>query len=67
MPSTAAEPDSRPPLFLADPAGEAAFLWLLQETLDGVDGLATYNGSRFDLPLLRTRWVMASILSMPSV
>lgn len=46
-------------LFLADPAGEAAFLTLLQEELRHSDQLATYNGSRFDLPLLRTRWVMA--------
>jgi hypothetical protein len=46
-------------IFLADPAGEAAFLCLVQEELDRQHGLATYNGSRFDLPLLRTRWVMA--------
>lgn len=46
-------------LFLADPAGEAALLALLQEELHQTEGLATYNGSRFDLPLLRTRWVMA--------
>jgi uncharacterized protein len=45
-------------LFLADPAGEAAFLALVQEALVSGGGLATYNGSRFDLPLLRTRWVM---------
>jgi len=46
-------------LFLADPAGEAAFLHLLQEELDQSAAVATYNGSSFDLPLLRTRWVMA--------
>jgi uncharacterized protein len=46
-------------LFLADPAGEPAFLWLVQEAMGQAGGLATYNGSRFDLPLLRTRWVMA--------
>ncbi|HEY4026405.1 MAG TPA: ribonuclease H-like domain-containing protein, partial [Candidatus Dormibacteraeota bacterium] len=46
-------------LFLADPAGEAAFLALVQDELSRDGGLATYNGSRFDLPLLRTRWVMA--------
>ena len=46
-------------LFLAQPSGEAAFLSLLQEELGVSAGLATYNGSRFDLPLLRTRWVMA--------
>ena len=48
-------------LFLADPAGEAAFLTALQEELHQTEGLATYNGSRFDLPLLRTRWVMARL------
>jgi uncharacterized protein len=46
-------------VFLADPAGEAAFLALVQDELARAGGLATYNGSRFDLPLLRTRWVMA--------
>src|SRR5262245_31692684 len=46
-------------LFLADPGAEAALLALLQEELHRTEGLATYNGSRFDLPLLRTRWVMA--------
>jgi hypothetical protein len=46
-------------LFLREPAGEAAFLSLLRDELAVSDGLATYNGSRFDLPLLRTRWVMA--------
>jgi uncharacterized protein len=46
-------------LFLREPAGEAAFLSLLRDELTVSDGLATYNGSRFDLPLLRTRWVMA--------
>ena len=48
-------------LFLADPAGELAFLHLLQEELQTAEGIATYNGSRFDLPLLRTRWVMARL------
>jgi len=46
-------------LFLADPAGESAFLALVQEELGRERGLATYNGGRFDLPLLRTRWIMA--------
>ncbi len=46
-------------LFLPEPSAEAAFLSLLQEELGLSSGLATYNGSRFDLPLLRTRWVMA--------
>ncbi len=46
-------------LFLADPSGEPALLAALQEELRRDAGLATYNGSSFDLPLLRTRWVMA--------
>ena len=46
-------------LFLPEPAAEAAFLSLLQDEMRAAPGLATYNGSRFDLPLLRTRWVMA--------
>lgn len=46
-------------LFLADPAGEPAFLHLLQSELMDSGAVATYNGSSFDLPLLRTRWVMA--------
>jgi hypothetical protein len=48
-------------LFLAEPAGEPAFLHLLQQELLNADGVATYNGSRFDLPLLRTRWIMARL------
>jgi hypothetical protein len=46
-------------LFLPEPAAEPAFLSVLQEEMRAAPGLATYNGSRFDLPLLRTRWVMA--------
>jgi hypothetical protein len=48
-------------LFLPEPAGEAAFLHALRGQLDGCYGIATYNGSRFDLPLLRGRWVMARL------
>lgn len=46
-------------LFLAEPSGEAAFLSVLQDELQRSRAIATYNGSRFDLPLLRTRWIMA--------
>jgi hypothetical protein len=46
-------------LFLPEPAGEAAFLWVLQDELERSTSLATYNGASFDLPLLRTRWIMA--------
>lgn len=46
-------------LFLAEPSDEPAFLAALDEELRATPGLATYNGLSFDLPLLRTRWLMA--------
>lgn len=46
-------------LFLTDPSGEPAFLHLLAQELAQVEVVASYNGACFDLPLLRTRWVMA--------
>ena len=46
-------------LFLSEPAGEPALLALLAGELAGWPEVATYNGRAFDLPLLRTRWVMA--------
>jgi uncharacterized protein len=46
-------------LFLPQPGLEAAFLHRLREELDAADGLASFNGSSFDLPVLRGRWVMA--------
>ena len=48
-------------LFLPEPSAEAAFLHQLQAELSGSPAIGTYNGSRFDLPLLRTRWVMARL------
>lgn len=48
-------------LFLVEPAGEPAFLWLLQRELGRAPRLATYNGAAFDLPLVRTRWVLARL------
>ncbi|HVB78125.1 MAG TPA: ribonuclease H-like domain-containing protein [Candidatus Nitrosotalea sp.] len=47
--------------FLRSPALEAAFLYAIGTALARVGGVATYNGSRFDLPLLRTRWIMARL------
>jgi hypothetical protein len=38
---------------------EPAFLHALHEELAPADAIATFNGSSFDLPVLRTRWVMA--------
>jgi uncharacterized protein YprB with RNaseH-like and TPR domain len=46
-------------LFLAEPSDEPAFLAALDAELRRTRGLSTYNGLSFDLPLLRTRWLMA--------
>jgi uncharacterized protein len=46
-------------LFLPEPGMEAAFLHALTEELEPATGVATFNGGSFDLPVLRTRWVMA--------
>ncbi len=46
-------------LFLPEPGMESSFLHLLREELHGATGIATFNGGSFDLPVLRTRWVMA--------
>jgi uncharacterized protein len=46
-------------VFLPQPGMEAAFLHALQAEIEPADGIATFNGSSFDLPVLRTRWVMA--------
>jgi hypothetical protein len=58
-------------LFLPQPGLEAAFLHRLREELHAADGLASFNGGSFDLPVLRTRWVMArmpgELASLPHV
>jgi len=58
-------------LFLPQPGVEAAFLHRLRDELDAADGLASFNGGSFDLPVLRTRWVMArmpgELASLPHV
>jgi hypothetical protein len=46
-------------LFLPQPGLEAAFLHRLREEIEPADGLASFNGGSFDLPVLKTRWVMA--------
>jgi uncharacterized protein YprB with RNaseH-like and TPR domain len=46
-------------VFLPQPGLEAAFLHRLSKELEPADGLASFNGGSFDLPVLRTRWVMA--------
>lgn len=46
-------------VFLPQPGMEPAFLHAFREELEGAEWLATFNGGSFDLPVLRTRWVMA--------
>jgi uncharacterized protein YprB with RNaseH-like and TPR domain len=46
-------------VFLPQPGMEAAFLHALQDEMAPAATIATFNGSSFDLPVLRTRWVMA--------
>ena len=46
-------------VFLPQPGMEAAFLHALQAEIQPAQAVATFNGSSFDLPVLRTRWVMA--------
>jgi uncharacterized protein len=46
-------------VFLPQPGMEPAFLHALREELEPADAIATFNGASFDLPVLRTRWVMA--------
>jgi hypothetical protein len=46
-------------VFLPQPGMEAAFLYALQAEIEPALAIATFNGSSFDLPVLRTRWVMA--------
>jgi hypothetical protein len=43
--------------FLRDPAEEAAMLLALEQDLAAADGFVTFNGQRFDLPLLEMRYV----------
>jgi len=45
--------------FLPLPGTESSLLHALQAEIAEADGVATFNGSSFDLPLLRTRWVMS--------
>jgi hypothetical protein len=43
--------------FLRDPAEEPAMLTALQEDLEAARGFVTFNGQRFDIPLLEMRYV----------
>jgi uncharacterized protein len=46
-------------VFLPQPGMEPAFLHALASEMELAGVIATFNGSSFDLPVLRTRWVMA--------
>jgi hypothetical protein len=46
-------------VFLRQPGMEPAFLHALSEEVAPAEGLATFNGASFDLPVLRNRWVIA--------
>src|SRR5205814_1052154 len=45
--------------FLPQPGMEGAFLHALSGELAAASGVGSFNGASFDLPILRTRWVMA--------
>ncbi len=45
--------------FLRDPEEEAAILQLLRTDLKKVEGLVTFNGRLFDLPVLESRYTIA--------
>ena len=47
--------------FLTDPAREKAMLIHAGEMLERFSGLVTFNGRTFDLPLLRTRQILAGL------
>ena len=49
--------------FLRDYPEEKAVLHALAEILDAFDGLVTYNGKTFDVPLLETRYALARLKS----
>lgn len=47
--------------FLRDLGGESAMLQALSERLRHFDALVTFNGTRFDLPLLQTRFLLSRL------
>ena len=49
--------------FLRDYPEEKAILQALSEILAAFDGLVTYNGKTFDIPLLETRYALARLKS----
>lgn len=49
--------------FLRDYSGEPGFLWAVGETLAPFPYLVTFNGRRFDWPLLETRFTVSRLRS----
>ncbi|HTX78130.1 MAG TPA: ribonuclease H-like domain-containing protein [Longilinea sp.] len=47
--------------FLRDPVEEQALLYALSEQLGKFEFIVTYNGKAFDVPLLRTRFILQGI------
>ena len=44
--------------FVRNPAEETAQLAALSEFVKGVEGIVTYNGKSFDMPIINTRYIM---------
>jgi hypothetical protein len=51
--------------FMRDYDEEPALLWLLGERLSQFNGIVTYNGRAFDLPLVQARYVSNRIFDPP--
>lgn len=52
--------------FMADPSQEPAMLLAVQEELRQVNGLVSFNGKAYDVPLLHNRMVLNRIEWMPT-
>lgn len=50
-------------IFTRNPSEERAQLELLDSMMSGVTSIVTYNGKSFDIPILKTRYVMNSLPS----
>ena len=50
-------------IFTRNPSEERAQLELLDRMMSGVTSIVTYNGKSFDIPILKTRYVMNSLPS----
>ena len=50
-------------LFLLEPLGETAYLQRLDRLVRQYPYMVSYNGKSFDLPLLRSRWILNRIRS----